>query len=103
MVYQLHFLHSAKPAILTKSHMFQFPLSAFIHAIQYPVSAFHILRSAFHIPHSAFRASIPDSASIVSSFTQSSPKLNHTFIYLASCLPFDFCFSKQTLLNFPRL
>jgi len=79
------------------------PLSAFRvrHVFRVLRSVFRVLRSVFRVPHSAFRALIPDSALIASSFARSSPKLNHTFIYLVSGLPFDFCFSKQTLLNFP--
>ena len=55
-------------------------------------STIHYLHSPFHIPH------------FYPIFCfQSSPKLNHIFIPLASYLFFDFCFWKKTLLYFLRL
>jgi len=100
-VYRLYSLERSDPGLL-QDRFSHFPLSTFrflLSTFRFPLSAFCFPHSAFHIPLSAFR---------ISHFHpgfrfQSSPNLNHIFIYSPSYLPFDFCFWKQTLLYFLRL
>jgi len=92
-LYQLHFLHSAKPAILTKLHIFQFPLSAFIHAVWYLVSALscypvstlsHHPVSTFHVPCSCFDLRFRfDCFLLCSILSQTQPHF-HLFSFLPS-------------------